>query len=179
MSIAVMPGIRRRPLDLEFERLFREHSEMLYRSAYGVLRNAADAEDVLQTLFLRLLRRGVPPELERNAKGYLYRAAVNLSLDTIRARRRHEVVDENRGLEAPAFQDDTARIEERHRRLAEALAELDPAAAEILILRYVHNYTDSEIGKVLGTTRGAIAMKLLRSRARLKKLMRDCIGDDK
>ena len=73
------------PLDSEFEKLFREHSQMLYRTAYSLLDNAADAEDVLQTMFLRLLRNGLPPDVRRNVKGYLYRAALNLALDTIRA----------------------------------------------------------------------------------------------
>ena len=47
-----------------------------------------DADDILQTIFLRLLRRECPPDLGRNPKSYLYRAAVNLSLDTLKARRR-------------------------------------------------------------------------------------------
>src|SRR5204863_406585 len=76
------------PLQSEFEKLFREHSQMLYRTAYSLLDNGPDAEDVLQTIFLRLLRGGLPRDFERNPKGYLYRAAVNLSLDTIRTRSR-------------------------------------------------------------------------------------------
>ena len=56
--------------------------------------------------------------------------------------------------------------------LAEALAELDPSATQILVLKYVHSYKDAEIARVLGTSRGAIAMRLLRWRSRLKELMR-------
>jgi DNA-directed RNA polymerase specialized sigma24 family protein len=57
--------------------------------------------------------------------------------------------------------------------------ELDPETAEILILKYVHSYKDADIARVIGTSRGAIAMRLLRSRSRLKKLMRELSGESK
>lgn len=57
----------------EFEGLFREHYQLVYRTAYGVTGRAEDAEDVLQTVFLKLLRRGHSPDLYKNTKGYLYR----------------------------------------------------------------------------------------------------------
>jgi RNA polymerase sigma factor (sigma-70 family) len=61
--------------------------------------------------------------------------------------------------------------------LCEALAELNEKAAEILILRYVHGYSDSEIASLLGTTRGTIAVSLFRSRRRLRKSIRAYLGD--
>ena len=64
----------------ELEMLFREHYALVYRTACVVTGSPEDAEDVLQTIFLRLLRRAVPPDFHKNTKGYFYRAAVNLSL---------------------------------------------------------------------------------------------------
>jgi RNA polymerase sigma-70 factor (ECF subfamily) len=167
------------PLEQEFEHLFREHSQLLYRTAYSLLDNSADAEDVLQTIFLRLLRNGLPSGFQKNVKGYLYRAAVNASLDTIRARKRHDHADETRRVASPHSDAVTDFVEENHRRLAEALTELDPETAEILVLKYVHSYKDADIAKTMGTSRGAIAMRLLRSRSRLKKLMYDSSGVEK
>src|SRR6185436_18150349 len=63
------PGTTTSCLNPELERLFHEHSPMLYRTAYGMLGNHADAEDVLQTLFLRLLQRDLPQALSRNPAG--------------------------------------------------------------------------------------------------------------
>ena len=60
------------PLTEEFEELFREHHALVFRTAYSVTGNAQDAEDVLQTIFLRILRRELPPALRKNPKGYLY-----------------------------------------------------------------------------------------------------------
>jgi RNA polymerase sigma-70 factor (ECF subfamily) len=118
----------------ELELIFREHYQLMYRTAYCMLNNRADAEEVPQTIFLKLLRRGIPPDLQANTARYLYRAAVNLSLDTIRARNRQKPIRNLEGLEDRPT-DDSGAAEENHRRLVEALAELHPQAAQILILR--------------------------------------------
>ena len=174
MSAATTTKVTYMPLAREFEELFQEHSQLLYRTAHSLLDNPADAEDVLQTIFVRLLRKGLPAGFQKNPKGYLYRASVNAALDTIRARKRHENTDG-----VPVQNVDVTSIEEQHHRLAEALAEMEPQAAEVLVLKYVHNYKDADIAKVIGTSRGAIAMRLLRSRSKLKKLMRDSSGEKK
>jgi len=176
MSTLAVPGVTSRSLEQELEQLFREHYQMLYRTAYSMLDNPSDAEDVPQTIFLRLLRRGLPPDLKKNAKGYLYRAAVNLSLDMIRSRKRVELRGNAERFEIPDVSESNF-AEDAHRRLAEAIAELHPEAAQIVILRYVHDYSDTDIAKLLGTSRGVIATRLFRSRARLKKLMQDSFGE--
>lgn len=160
-------------LDQEFEEIFREHYHLAYCTAYGVTGNSEDAEDVAQAVFLRMLRRGYPPALKKNPKAYLYRAVVNESLNSIRSRKRFVLTNEAEKFEAqPSGAAASESIEEIHRRLYQAVAELKPDAAQILILRYVHKYSDAEIAKLLGTTRGTIAVSLYRSRLRLKKLMR-------
>jgi len=173
MSILTAPITTNRTLEQELERMFREYYPMLYRTAYSMLGNTADADDVPQTIFLRLLRRGMPPDLKTNARRYLYRAAVNLSLDMIRSRKRYHLTSDAALLETPAEGSDSSSTEELHQRLAEVLAELHPETAQILILRYVHDYSDTEIAKLLGVSRGTMAMRLFRSRKRLKKLMQE------
>src|SRR4029453_15868070 len=65
-----LPGARGMALTSELEDLFREHHQLIYRTAYSVTGSKPDAEDVLQVIFLRLLRRGLPPDLLKNPKGY-------------------------------------------------------------------------------------------------------------
>jgi RNA polymerase sigma-70 factor (ECF subfamily) len=156
--------------------MFREHYDLVYRTAYSILNNAADAEDVLQTVFLRLVRREAVPDVRSNARGYFYRAAVNLSLDVVRSKRRYELVADAERLDAPADASESQALERLHRRLADALTELSAEAVHILILRYAHDYSDRQIAALLGTTRGAIAVRLFRSRARLRKLI-DSTGE--
>src|SRR5215468_9608753 len=91
MRSEMRPVVQRtngRSLPAGFEQLFQEHHGLVYRAAYRITGNVQDAEDVLQTLFLRLLHRGRQLDLNANPKGYLHRAAVNIALDIVRARRR-------------------------------------------------------------------------------------------
>ena len=153
----------------QFETIFKAHAQLMYRTAYGVLGTHHDAEDVVQTIFLKLIRQQLPPDLERNPEAYLYRAAVNASLTTIRNRRHEMLVESWEQLEQASPVD--SGHDERHRRLYEALAELKPEAAQIVILRYMHHKSDAEIARMLGVSRGAIALKLFRSRMKLRKLL--------
>src|ERR1044071_185886 len=97
----------------EFEELFLEHYQMVYRTAYSVTGSRQDAEDALQSLFLKLLQLERPPVLERGLKSYRYRAAVNLALNVVRARKRHDETDVD-SLPVPEPSDHAS---ERQRRL--------------------------------------------------------------
>ena len=57
-------------------------------------------------------------------------------------------------------------------RLVEAIAQLNPRAVEMIILRYEHDTSEAEIGRLLGTSRAVVAVTLFRARARLKKLLK-------
>jgi RNA polymerase sigma-70 factor (ECF subfamily) len=152
--------------------VYREHYRMAYRTAYAITGSSEDAEDAVQTIFLRLTRREFPPDLNKNPRAYLYRAAVNLALNIIRERKRRTSTSISEGTEPDIRTLESETAEEIHRRLYEAVAELSPQSTHILLLRYVHDYSDAEIARLLGTSRGTIAVSLYRSRARLRKLMR-------
>jgi len=156
----------------EFDDLFRQHYRLIYRTAFAVTGRSEDAEDVLQTIFVRLLGQEFPPDLEKNPRAYLYRAAVNASLNTLRSRRRHTQILDAGEIASVAGTAKAESDDEIQKQLLHAIGELNTRAVEILVLRYVHNYSDAEIAKMLGTTRGTIAVSLFRSRARIKKLMR-------
>jgi RNA polymerase sigma-70 factor (ECF subfamily) len=153
----------------DLERLFREHHGLVYRAAYRITGRAEDAEDVLQTLFVRLLRRDRLPDLSLNAKGYLHRAAVNLALDTIKARKQTVQSEE----EATGSWDAGWEMRETIRA---ALAALHPKAAEIFVLRHVEGYSNGEIAVMIGTSAGVVAVTLFRARMKLKRTMRTQMG---
>jgi RNA polymerase sigma-70 factor (ECF subfamily) len=172
VTIATSERVTTRPLPEEFDVLFQQHYEFVHRTAYRVTGNFADAEDVIQTLFLRLCRRELPPEIFSAPRAYLYRAAVNIALDVLRTKRRHPVeADDQELLTLPAGIAASRGEEEMNDRLRAALADLPAKAAEILILRHVHGYTDTEIATLLGVSRSAIAINLFRSRARLRRAL--------
>src|SRR5262245_5144465 len=153
------------PLE-EFADIFEQHYELTYRTAYAITRSPEDAEDVVQSIFVQLLRREVPPDLSKNTKGYLYRAAVNLSLRTIRTKKRHVLTNEPDQFESPVAAQDDANQErdEMDQRLWAAISKLSEDASQILILRYVHNYKLADIARLLKTSRSAVAVSLFRSR---------------
>ena len=178
MQATSVPTVAGEPFPHDFESLFEEHYVLVYRTAYGVTGRVEDAEDVVQTVFLRVLQREKPRELLKNPKGYFYRAAVNLSLTIVNKRRRRALTETNEDLAASVPTRASSRAEELHRKLYDAIAELNPKAASILILRYLHNYSDADIAKLLGTSRGVIAVTLFRARARLKTLLAASLGEE-
>ena len=161
-----------RTLLQDLDQMFRDNYQWVYRTAYGVTKRPEDAEDVLQNLFLRLVQRGFPPDVRRNAKAYLYRAAINLALDSVRSRSRQILRENLARMQSATFTMNSGSNEEIEASLLKVVSELDPENAELLLLRYVDNHSDAEIARIHGTSRGAIAVRLFRTRARVRKLMR-------
>jgi RNA polymerase sigma-70 factor (ECF subfamily) len=158
---------------LEFEQIYREYAPLVNQTAWGVLQNREDAEDVLHTVFLRLLRKGFPPEFETSPKAYFYRAAVNASLDVLKSRRRHPTLHPIDAEHVEAGHPSSPDFdEETHQQLVTAIGQLPVESAEILVLRHMQNKSPSEIMKTLGVSRAVVAVRLFRARARLRKLLR-------
>jgi RNA polymerase sigma factor (sigma-70 family) len=173
MSTVTMPAQISSPDAQKFEQIYQEHAPLVNRTAWGVLLNREDAEDVLQTVFLKLLRSGFPPEFQKNPKAYLYRAAVNVSLDILRSRRRHPVhqLSDAERVEARSSAN-SSFDEEMHQWLCGAMAQLPMEYSEVLVLRHLKKMRTAEIAETLGVSRTAVAVRLFRARARLKKLLR-------
>ena len=179
MSTVTLTNISGEALEREFEELFREHCQFVYRTAYSVTGNRQDAEDVLQSIFLKLLQREFPSALMKSPRAYLYRAAVNLALNTVRSRKHKSIVEDVELLVAPERINSDLANEEMRRNLLNAISRFKPRLVEVLVLRYEHNYSDAEIAKMLGKSQGTIAVTLSRARARLKKLLCASSGDNK
>ena len=157
----------------ELEKLFREHNDLVFRTAYRVTGSPADAEDVLQTVFLRLARRA-EVDLAPSPASYLHRAAINASLDLVRSRTTARAValeDMEGDLPEKSSLNPEAKHEDRElRRLIQtAVARLGAAAAEMFVLRYFEGYGNSEIAEMTGTSQMVVGVTLHRSRARLRK----------
>ena len=159
-------------LSQQLERIFDRHYELIYRTAYSLTGSASDAEDIVQTIFVRLLNRELPPDLSTSPEPYLYRAAFNLSLNTIRDKKRQVLTDNMEAFDN-GYDPGHANTQDLllDQCLHEAIALLNPAAAQIVILRYVHDYSLADIARMLGTTRSTVAVSLFRSRSRLRKCL--------
>lgn len=158
----------------ELEVLFREHYDQIFRTAYRVTGSPADAEDVLQTVFLRLARREEKLDLQPNPAGYLLRASINASLDIMRSRTRSKSVEMDdvawEQLEGSAANPETEQQDREMRRLIQkAISKLGAKSAEMFVLRYYEGYSNREIAEMLGTSQMVVGVMLHRSRTRLRK----------
>jgi RNA polymerase sigma-70 factor, ECF subfamily len=158
----------------ELENLFREYYDRVFRAAYRITGSYVDAEDVLQTVFLRLARRNEDIDLTPNPEGYLLRAAVNAALDLVRSRVRSKSVpleDMETELTANPRLSPEAQHEDRElqKQIRKAIATLGESAAEIFVLRYIEGYDNREIAKILGKSQLVVAVVLHRARGRLRK----------
>lgn len=152
------------------EGLYRQHHEMILRTAYRLTRDMGDAEDVLHGLFVRLMQREMPFGDDVKIGPYLHRAAVNAALDILR-RRKHIVPLEAvpPGREArEEVQSGLVLRSELAVRLRVALTRLTPQAAEIFVLRHVEGYSNREIGQLLGISWGSVAVAVHRARRHLQ-----------
>lgn len=166
--LKVVPG-----QDDQLEALFREHSDRIFRAAYRITGTVVDAEDVVQTIFLRLARRRDGFNLEPNPASYLHRAAVNASLDLIRQRSRSDSVplDEMPELQTQSNLSPEAqqRSRELRRIIQDAVGNLGEKTAEMFILRYFEGYDNHEIADMLGTSQVLVGVLLHRARTKMKK----------
>ena len=165
----------------ELERIFREHHALVFRAAYRVTGNASDAEDVLQTVFLRMMKRDRGAEPVENMASFLHRAAVNAALDLVRSRQniRRVPLDELEPVLAEPAHRGPDRIQhsgEIREWLRGALARLNPRIAEMFILRFFEGKDNPEIARLLETTPGTVAVTLSRTRDRLEKEYRAYMG---
>ena len=153
----------------QFDAMYREHHTMVFRTAFRITGNAADAEDVLQTVFLRIVRRNEPAETIEYPENYLRRAAVHAALDLVRSRRSPADVDLDRlpaGGSSHADQGDLKEL------LRQALSELPARSAEIFTLRFFEGLTNPEIARSLKISSVSVAVALHRTRKILQKKLR-------
>jgi len=152
----------------ELERSFRAHNGLVFRTAYRITGNAADAEDVLQTVFLRLLRRKEEIDALREEESYLRRAAINAALDVVRARQSDRSVE----LEELSGAPPQGTSLELRQALVRAIAQLEPRRAEIFVLRFLEGFENREIARLLGISQVLVAVLVHRTRQQLRKELR-------
>ncbi len=174
MLAAIRPLRIVKDLPGELETLFQAHHGRIFRTAHRITGSPADAEDVLQTVFLRLARGTEGYDLSPNPEAYLSRAAINASLDLLRSRNRARYVgldDVTSGALQSHFQNPESQHADRELQtlIREAVARLGKTAAEMFVLRYYEGRDNQEIAKLLGTSAVVVGVVLHRARTKLRK----------
>jgi RNA polymerase sigma-70 factor, ECF subfamily len=156
--------------------LVSEYSTTLYRVAFSISRNAAEAEDMVQETFLRVLRhRDRLPEI-RDARVWLIRIVWNLVLDRKRRQKtrpeNEDIADLVRVLPARELSADKAAISsQRHARVLALIDRLPRKEREALLLSALEELSNGEIAAVLRTTESSVRSRLFRARRDLAAMM--------
>jgi RNA polymerase sigma-70 factor (ECF subfamily) len=172
---------------MELDGLFREYHDRVFRAAYRITGSVVDAEDVLQTVFLRLSRRSGglgSVDLEPSPGSYLHRAAINAALDLTRQRGRTESIpidDLTISLMANSKQNPESERANRELRgvIRQALSKLGERSAEMFVLKYFEGYDNGEIAELMGTSPMVVGVLLHRARTRVKKEIGDFLEEGK
>ena len=154
-----------------FTDFYREHYPLMYRLAKSITGCREDAQDVVQIVFSRILRRNFTAEFLKNPRAYPCRSAVNEALEMVKARGRRTFTDDD--VEYLPDATGRERDDDTAQRLKEAMAQLKPDVIQMLVLRYEQNLSNEDVARLLGKSQGTVAVTLFRARRRIKKLMRN------
>ncbi|WP_305117534.1 RNA polymerase sigma factor [Acutalibacter muris] len=147
----------------EAERIVSTYADTLLRLCFTYLGSVQDAEDIVQTVYLKLLVSGPEFQSPEHEKAWLIRTAVNACKDELRAFRRRavplEVIPEKTAPEIPASPvlDSVMALPEKYR--------------GVIYLFYYEGYSIREIAGLLGRSETAVAAQLSRGRGKLRKML--------
>jgi RNA polymerase sigma-70 factor (ECF subfamily) len=156
--------------------LVRDYSGLLYRVALSVLHNPAEAEDVVQDAFLRVLQRQHELDAILDLRPWLVRIAWNLALDRTRRARPNQMDDLfAASLVAADLPADQALAEARQiKQVLRAMERLPKQERQALLLSAMDELSTVEIGAVLGRSESSVRSLLFRARAHLRQRLEGC-----
>lgn len=157
--------------EVDLAALVEAYSALLFRVAHSVLRSRAEAEDVVQDVFVRVLEHRHSLQEVRDMRVWLIRIAWNLALDR-RRRIRPEQLDESfaKSLVGSSVPADEALDEaQRMRSVLRELERLPRGERHVLLLSAIEELGTAEMAQVLGRSESAVRALLFRARTRLRE----------
>ena len=149
--------------DREIVRIVETYSDMLMRIALNRMNGIAEAEDVVQSTFERLMKRQPRFETREHEKAWLIKTAIRICIDEARRASRRTSVPLNEEI-AAAYSEESFELLETVRRLPEH-------DRDAVYLYYYEEYTIREIAKILGEREGTTRSRLSRARKKLRAIM--------
>jgi RNA polymerase sigma-70 factor (ECF subfamily) len=158
-----------------FAELVVRYQRPLYNAALWVLRSAEDASDITQIVFLKVAEHLDEYDPRHKFFSWIYRIAVNESLNLLRRNRREEVLDDD--VEMPGSERDNPESRyaeaELSRRIRGALMTLPTNDRIVLSLRHFSECSYVEIGQILGVDEKTVKSRLYEARQRLRDVLKD------
>jgi RNA polymerase sigma-70 factor, ECF subfamily len=170
------------PAEVLFERLFLEKYALIVSMLFRLTGDRMRAEELANEVFLKLYRQPVALRDDGNPGGWLYRTALNLGIDALRAHSRRKQYEQEaaqhllRSQEAGNPLDEVLRAERRDR-VRLVLAALKPSQAQILVLRH-SGFSYKELAQILGLAPGSIGTVLTRAEAEFQRRYLELYGNE-
>jgi RNA polymerase sigma-70 factor (ECF subfamily) len=170
-TIEVVETDRRTGADLDFEKLYETYRSRVFSTAYRMLSNRTDAEDVTQDVFVKVFKKLKSFRGDSAVSTWIYRIAVNSCLDFRRRRRLRQAVSLDEGMEIGSTPLSVTRL------IESALPRMAEGYRQVFILHDIQGLKHKEIGKILGITDGASKSQLHRARAFLRRELSPYLKD--
>nr|WP_297180627.1 RNA polymerase sigma factor [uncultured Agathobaculum sp.] len=145
----------------EAERLVNTYADLILRLSYTYLKSTHDAEDICQTVFLKLLTSGQVFDSPAHEKAWVIRATANACKDVLRSSFRRRTVALEAVAETPAPDAPTGDV-------LEAVMALPENYRDAVYLYYYEGYSVREIAALLGRSESAVSAHLSRGRQKLR-----------
>jgi RNA polymerase sigma-70 factor (ECF subfamily) len=152
-----------------FEQVLRQRETEVLRTAFRILGNWADAEDVAQEVFLRLHRHGTRFPSDGALRSWLYRVAVNLCLDRMRSSKQFEELPEL--ISAGVSVEASIILEQQKRVVMTALGTLAPKERAAVVLREIEGLSTAEVAAILGSSDVTVRSQVAKAIGKLRSVL--------
>jgi RNA polymerase sigma-70 factor (ECF subfamily) len=158
-----------------FAELVARYQRILHNAAFWILRRPEDASDVTQEVFLKVAERLDEYDPKYRFFSWIYRIAVNESLDALRRNAREDQLDDEVELPAPDSADPERQVgdTEYAGRIRRALLLMNTNDRMVLSLRHFSECSYQEIGQILDLDAKTVKSRLFEARQRLRDLLKD------
>ncbi len=161
-----------------FEMIVKQYENKVYNLALRYLKNADDAMDVSQDVFLQVYRNLGKFRGDSQFSTWIYRVTYNKCVDSLRTiqKKRKSIalsIDDEDFFETPQLKNSLEQDYEVHARLAEvmnAIDQLPPEQRDLMILRYIKDLSYAQIAEILDIAEGTVKSRLNRARIKIKEL---------
>ena len=146
------------------ERLANAYADAILRLSYTYLKNTQDAQDICQTVFVKLLTEPRTFDSAGHERAYILRMAANACKDLLKSFFRSRTVSLE-GCGEPVFDG------QEQRELYQAVMDLPARYRVPLYLYYYEGYAVDEVGEIMGLNPSTVQTRLARGRAKLKTML--------
>ena len=157
-----------------FTALMIRYQRPIYNAAFWIVRSADDARDIAQSVFLKVAEHLDEFDSRHRFFSWIYRIAVNESLNVLRRNGHEEPLDDE--IDLPGGTDDPesqARDAERSRYIQRALLTMSTMDRTVIVLRHFSECSYQEIARILDVDEKTVKSRLFEARIRLRELLKE------